>query len=54
MAVADDLAALIAARYRHGATMRAVAAELAADGVPTPRGGTEWRPSTLVTVLVRN
>jgi len=53
VAVPVDLAALIAARYRGGSTMRDIAAELTAQGVPTPRGGTQWRPSTLVRVLHR-
>ena len=47
--VADDveLAERIAARRAEGATYAAIAAELQADGVPTLRGGSEWRVSSV-------
>jgi len=35
------------------ASPRTFAAELEADGVPTSRSGSVWRPSTLVRVLGR-
>jgi DNA invertase Pin-like site-specific DNA recombinase len=45
----------VAARIRderqQGATLRAIAERLNADGVPTPRGGAAWRPSSLESVL---
>lgn len=34
-----------------GDSLRAIAAELTADGVPTARGGTKWQPSTVQGVL---
>lgn len=34
-----------------GASLRAIAAGLTADGVPTARGGTKWQPSTVQGVL---
>ena len=34
-----------------GASLRAIAAELTSDGIPTARGGTRWQPSTVQGVL---
>src|SRR5437764_363277 len=36
-----------------GASLRQIAGGLNADGVPTPRGGSEWRPSSLERLLGR-
>ena len=35
-------------------TLEGICAALNAEGVPTPRGGTEWRPSSIVRVLAVN
>jgi hypothetical protein len=34
-----------------GMTMRAIADALNAEGVPTPRGGARWRPSSVQSAL---
>lgn len=47
---ADVVTRILDARTR-GASLRAIAAELTADGVPTARGGTRWQPSTVQGVL---
>lgn len=36
----------------NGATYQAIADTLTADGVPTPRGGTEWRPSSIRSAII--
>ena len=36
-----------------GRTMRAIAAELTADGIPTKRGNTVWSHATIQSVLLR-
>jgi DNA invertase Pin-like site-specific DNA recombinase len=45
----------VAARIRElrgqGMTLQAICDTLNADGVPTPRGGAEWRPTSLRSVL---
>ena len=45
----------MAARIRdlrgQGMTLQAICDTLNADGVPTPRGGAEWRPTSLRSVL---
>jgi DNA invertase Pin-like site-specific DNA recombinase len=45
----------VAARIRdlrgQGMTLQAICDTLNADGVPTPRGGAEWRPTSLRSVL---
>ena len=48
-AVADrpELRERIRALRRDGWTLQAIADELNADGVPTLRGGAEWRPSSV-------
>jgi DNA invertase Pin-like site-specific DNA recombinase len=47
----------LADRIRHeraaGATLRQIAQGLTDEGIPTPRGGREWRPSSLERVLHR-
>ena len=52
-AVADrpELAERIRTMKAAGETLHEIAAQLNAEGVPTPRGGAEWRPSSLQTVL---
>lgn len=39
----------IAAMRSNGMTLQAIADVLNAEGVPTPRGGTQWRPSSVQT-----
>jgi hypothetical protein len=48
-ALADhpELAARIPARREEGWTLQAIADELNADGVPTLRGGSEWRAAAV-------
>ena len=45
----------VAARIRdlrgQGMTLQAICDTLNADGIPTPRGGAEWRPTSLRSVL---
>ncbi len=41
----------IVAAKAGGASLRAIAAELTTDAVPTARGGTRWSPATIQTVL---
>jgi len=49
--VAPELAQRIRAERASGATLRRIAQTLNEDGVPTPRGGSLWRPSSLEGVL---
>jgi hypothetical protein len=37
----------IAALRERGLSLQAIADELNAQGIPTPRGGAEWRPSSV-------
>jgi DNA invertase Pin-like site-specific DNA recombinase len=46
-AIKPELAKRIRAERKKGATLREIADRLNAEGVPTPRGGKEWRPSSL-------
>jgi Recombinase len=46
-----ELVARIAELRERGLTLRAIADELNADGVPTPRGGAAWRPSSVQAAL---
>ena len=46
-----QVAERIRAMRRDGSTLQAICDALNADGVPTPRGGTHWRPTSLRTVL---
>jgi DNA invertase Pin-like site-specific DNA recombinase len=46
-----DLVERIASMKRHGMTLRAIANQLNGEQVPTVRGGTEWRASTVQAVL---
>jgi DNA invertase Pin-like site-specific DNA recombinase len=45
------VAARIRALRAGGMTLQAICDTLNADGVPTPRGGAEWRPTSLRSVL---
>src|SRR5512139_166178 len=45
------LAARVRRMRARGATFREIAEQLNDEGVPTPRGGREWRPSSLQRVL---
>jgi DNA invertase Pin-like site-specific DNA recombinase len=46
-----DLLRRIAAMRAANMTLQAIADELNADGVPTPRGGRKWRPSSIQAAL---
>ena len=46
-AVEPELRERIAAMRAEGMTLQAIADVLNEEGVPTPRGGTEWRPSSV-------
>jgi len=52
-AVPPELAARIAALRTAGATLRQIADKLNEEGIPTPHGGSKWRPSSLAGVLSR-
>ena len=52
-AVSPKLAERIRAERAGGATLRQIADRLNQESVPTPRGGSEWRPSSLAGVLSR-
>lgn len=41
---------IIAERFRKGGTLESIAERLNADGIPTPRGGQTWRPSSVAVV----
>jgi len=51
--IAPDVARRIRAERAAGATLRQIADGLNADTVPTARGGSKWRPSSIEAV-VRN
>lgn len=53
VSVPKDVARRILRRRRAGATLWAIADELNAAGVATPGRGTQWRPSTISSVLAR-
>ena len=50
-AVAPHLAERIAELRERGLSLQAIADALNADGVPTPRGGARWRPSSVQSAL---
>ena len=52
-AISSKIAKRIERERRRGATLREIADGLNRDQVPTPRGGKEWRPSSLERVLRR-
>jgi len=49
--IPEDIVDRIRGMRAAGATLQAIADILNAEGVPTARGGAEWRPSSLVRVL---
>jgi DNA invertase Pin-like site-specific DNA recombinase len=49
----DALGRRLSAMRKRGMTLRTIAEKLNGDGVPTLRGGTEWRPSSVRAVLKR-
>lgn len=46
-----EIAARIVAMRQAGLSLQAIADALNADGVPTPRGGAQWRPSSVQAAL---
>jgi DNA invertase Pin-like site-specific DNA recombinase len=50
-AISDELAERIRKEREAGATLQKIADRLNEEGVPTPRGGKEWRTSSLTPVL---
>ncbi|MGI8844835.1 MAG: recombinase family protein [Thermoleophilaceae bacterium] len=52
-AISPELAERIRQERAAGLTLRQIAERLTEDGVPTPRGGREWRPSSLERLLAR-
>lgn len=48
---APQVAERIAGLRERGLSLRAIADALNADGVPTPRGGARWRPSSVQSAL---
>lgn len=50
--VPDDVVRVIIARHKSGRSLRAIAAELNDDGIPTARGGGRWHPATVRAILV--
>jgi len=51
--IAPELAERIRAMRAAGATLEGICEVLNVAGVPTPRGGAEWRPSSIVRALRR-
>ncbi len=49
--ISPKLARRIRSMRRRGMTLRAICDKLNAEGVPTPRGGAAWRPTSLRAVL---
>lgn len=52
-AIPHELSVRIRNLRDDGATLRQIAATLNEEGVPTPRGGSEWRPSSIERLLAR-
>ena len=50
-AISPDIAERIGQERAEGRTLREIAERLDAEGIPTPRGGAHWRPSSLERVL---
>jgi DNA invertase Pin-like site-specific DNA recombinase len=50
-AIPDDVAERIRRRREQGHTLAMIADELNEAGIPTPQGGTEWRPSSIQGVV---
>jgi DNA invertase Pin-like site-specific DNA recombinase len=53
-AIEPELAERIHTERATGATLRQIADMLNEEGVATPRGGSEWRPSSLERLLRRD
>ena len=51
VALPADVRARIAAERTEGRSLRAIAADLNAENVPTARGGSKWHASTVKAVL---
>ena len=51
--IAQDVAERILCERRSGHSLEAIADSLNADGVPTPRGGVRWRPSSIQRIAAR-
>ena len=49
--LAPHVAERISELREHGLSLHAIAAQLNAEGVPTPRGGTHWRASSVQAAL---
>jgi DNA invertase Pin-like site-specific DNA recombinase len=49
--VDPELAQRLARLRERGLSLQAIASALNAEGVPTPRGGAQWRPSSVQTAL---
>ncbi len=49
--LSEDVRARIVAERAAGRSLRAIAADLDVDGVPTAQGGARWYPSTVRAVL---
>jgi hypothetical protein len=49
--VDPELAERLALQRERGLSLQAIASALNAEGVPTPRGGVEWRPSSVQAAL---
>lgn len=52
--LSDDVVARIVADRQAGMTLQAICDGLAADGIPTPRGGKRWEPSVVRRVILAN
>jgi len=51
--IPPNLAERIRAMRAAGATLEGICDTLTAEGIPTPRGGAQWRPSSIVRALRR-
>lgn len=51
--IVGELASMISGMREVGMTMRRICEQLNSQGVPTPRGGVEWRPSSIQGLLAR-
>ena len=51
--LAIEVVARIRDEHAQGKSLRAIASDLNADGVPTAQGGRQWWPSTARAVLIR-
>ena len=53
VALASYAAVLYLSRATFGLTLQAICDKLNSEGVPTPRGGTMWRPTSLRSILAQ-